>query len=218
MSEYDPISVLQGHGYVADSDAVRALGQLSVGAERLKTTCGTTYIRTLVRYAQDSVGIATDLTKVGAAHEVLYPYIVEGVTTDDVKSELATSRSDKKARALERNSRSNFARTAYYSVARFISEGGILSDIDVTVTTKALIVAATDRLIAARKEREAVVAPTPAPAPAPVSDPMAAIDEAYNSLMAAIRCYPRASDTDRAALEFAIESMVRGLECESNEV
>ena len=189
------------------------MGALSVGAERLKTTCGTSYLRTLVCSAQNNPG-TDDAASLAAAHATLYPHIVEGVTTDDVKPELAVGRADRKARALERTSRSNFARTAYYAVGRFLIEGGRLDEIDVPNITKATIVASADKLRSDRLEQEKLANPV---APSPVIPPVTAsamhdVEEAINTLLSAVARFPHASAIEVAPLDERLRELVEALD------
>lgn len=136
----DTIGDIQGREYRPTLDEVRDLGALSVGAGRLKESIGTTYLRSLVRYALDALPQAdSQAAAVDRTHNTLYPSVLAGVTTPDVAPLPPgdkANRAANKARALERNARSNFARTAASTVRGFLEAGGSLTDLDVATVTK----------------------------------------------------------------------------------
>jgi hypothetical protein len=137
----DPIATITDHGYEPTEADLAELGALSVGATKLSGTIGTTYIRTLVKRSQILVaggvtgGLAASAA-VAQAHSDFYPHILRGVTTPDVAPEGAVDRADSKRRSLERNSRSNFARTAYSTLRRWVAGGGQLLEVNPATVTK----------------------------------------------------------------------------------
>lgn len=146
----DAITGISESGYSATADQIRELGALSVGATRLKDAIGTTYIRALVRTAQDTLSVSSKTWSeaLSYAHTSMYPDVLVGVTTDDVKPllPLPQYRPENKRRSLERNSRSNFARTAASAVRKFINRGGDLEGLEVANLTKASVIASTTNL------------------------------------------------------------------------
>lgn len=134
----DVISGISESGYTPTLAQLRELAALSVGATRLKDTIGTTYLRALARRARDlSVVHGSFLIAVDMAHKALYPPILEGVTTDDVKPlHDPAYRAENKRRSLERNARSNFARTAASALRKFVAAGGDLLRLDIAAMTK----------------------------------------------------------------------------------
>lgn len=71
---------------------------------------------------------------VDAAHERMYDVVLKAVTTPDIAPDDALKPIDRAWRSLERNRRSNFARTAKYVLDAWLDAGGRLMNVPVDVT------------------------------------------------------------------------------------
>lgn len=71
-----------------------------------------------------------------AIHERFYAAVMRGVVTKEIADLPELSQEERTARSLERNRRSNFARTAKNAVANFIKAGGDIFQLDAMTVTK----------------------------------------------------------------------------------
>lgn len=191
----DVIGNITGNNYDATESDLRELGALSVGAERLKETIGTTYLRAMVKSAQISARLGmSPLESIDAAHSLLYPHVLDGVTTPDVVP-LAPAKDHREAnkrRALDRNARSNFARTAASTLRRFVAAGGDLHGIDLDTVTKASLA-----LSASLLEHFDVYRDVCAPPPGPRSPGEQKARDAFRRFQRTVAKWATASETER---------------------
>lgn len=69
-------------------------------------------------------------------HQPLYAAVLRGITTPDVSPDGDITKEERKRRALARNGRSNFARSAKSTMLKFIEAGNDLRSLDVATVTK----------------------------------------------------------------------------------
>lgn len=69
-------------------------------------------------------------------HQRYYPWVLKGVTTEDVKDDPTLHDNERRMRALQRNARSGFARSTASTVLSYIRAGGDVRSLDVATVTK----------------------------------------------------------------------------------
>lgn len=131
-------------GYIVTDATLAALAREYVsGIEQVDNVRGN-YLRILVAHSQ------RDITRSGgkrasriqcegavnAAHDHLYAVIMEAVTTQDIAHSDDLPDDERMRRSLERNRRSNFARTAKSTLLAWIAAGGKLMSLRPADVTK----------------------------------------------------------------------------------
>jgi hypothetical protein len=122
----------------AANEALRTLARLNVASGQVAGRVGTTYLRILVASAKyiNERGVPDLTAAVGNVHSAYYAEVLIGVTTPDLKAHKGDSKEERKRKALERNSRSNFARTAASTFLAWIKAGGDVTKLDPATITK----------------------------------------------------------------------------------
>lgn len=69
-------------------------------------------------------------------HQRFYPWVLKGVTTEEVKDDPALHDNERRMRALERNARSGFARSTASTLLAYIRAGGDVRGLNVETVTK----------------------------------------------------------------------------------
>lgn len=150
-------TIVKAH-YVATEQQVEQLAGAQYTASTEVEGYNNTYLRVLVVDVQSQVGtkkrgrtlaIDAQLTVVTQSHDKFYPAVLRGVTTPDVDSDVLDHETGKpllpperSRRALERNRRSTFARTAKTTLVNFVKGGGDVRTLDAETVTKARLRAA----------------------------------------------------------------------------
>lgn len=137
---------LKETGYLAPDSVVIALARDYSDATVTGNIVRGTYFRVLLAHSQkaltDVLGDAlkpekeTMLTVVKTTHDRLYKLILNAVTTPDIAAEDNLSDDERARRTLERNRRSNFARTAKSVLMAYANAGGELLLLKPEETTK----------------------------------------------------------------------------------
>ena len=103
------------------------------------------YLRALIAASQAKLGPKgrgrapgkdAQLHALAVANEKFYAAVLRGVTTPEIAAVEGLAPVERTRRALERNRRSNFARTAAGSLTRFAERGGDLRGLDLKTVTK----------------------------------------------------------------------------------
>lgn len=154
-SDENPLAAIEAAGYAyVPAETITALARLSASGDAIVGRVGGVYLRVLVAEAKRAAGndmrpvalgaamTATqrqrvDRDAVDTANAPLYAAVMDGVTTADVAYDHTLATADNRARALERNRRSNFARTAVSTLRTWLRTGGALNALDVATVTKA---------------------------------------------------------------------------------
>lgn len=111
--------------YIATVDDIRKLVRQGVNAEQGLASTRGLYFRTLIGTCQAELGADTDQLKaLKALHKRFYPVVLEAVTTPDIAAANHIAPEEKRRRALERNRRSNFARSAMGTIRRWLQVSG----------------------------------------------------------------------------------------------
>lgn len=114
-------------------------------AAGLEQTAGVreSYLRILLAHSRAKIDekrltVPRALKMIGEVHEHLYKVILDAITTPDIAAAEGISQEEATRRSLERNRRSNFARTAKYALDVFVRTGGKLKDLPADVTKEML--------------------------------------------------------------------------------
>lgn len=70
------------------------------------------------------------------AHQRYYPFVVKGVTTPEVADDVTLHDNDRRTRAMLRNARAGFARSAASTLLAFIRAGGDVRALEIETVTK----------------------------------------------------------------------------------
>lgn len=146
----DIIKTIKNRNYAATVEQVQALA-----ASHWLTTAhiegsNNTYLRVVLVAVQAALGnkrgrqpsVESQLSVLEKAHEKYYAAVLRGVTTDDIAKDEDLEPTEASRRALERNRRSNFARSAKTSLANYARAGGDLRALEPELVTKASLRAA----------------------------------------------------------------------------
>lgn len=120
---------------------IRALARQSVEGRQAIATARGAYLRALVETTQAEIGGKADqAAQLGAlktVHRKFYPVVQEATTTPDIVHSNKSPPGERKRRALERNRRTNFARSAYGTIRRWLrASGNDLMRLDAQKVTK----------------------------------------------------------------------------------
>lgn len=137
--------------YVATEAQVEQLASAQYTASAQAESHNLTYLRVVVVRCQSKVGtkrrgraLAVDaaLAVVEEATEPLYAAVLRGITTQDIAVEPGLEPAESSRRALERNRRSTFARSAKTTLVNYVKGGGDIRSLDPETVTKASLRAA----------------------------------------------------------------------------
>lgn len=141
----------KGH-WVATAHDVEVLAHERYANSVVVANSDRTYLCVLVVAAQAQLGrprgrpaaanIDAQLAVLASVHEKFYPAVLRGITTPDIAIEPNLDPKEQRARSLERNSRSAFARSANSTLVAFVKGGGDLRGLDAETVTKTALRAA----------------------------------------------------------------------------
>lgn len=135
---------------IKDTSDIEALARAALLGDQIPGT----YLRALIATAQVRMGMdeprtaalrgrigppedaEADLEVLKAVHSEFYAAVLTAVTTPDIASTAGLRKAEASRRAKERNRRSNFARSAKSTLAKFIKSGGNVRGLCVTSVTK----------------------------------------------------------------------------------
>jgi hypothetical protein len=128
--------------FLLDDAGVAALARDYVDGVSRTDRVSSTYLRVLVAHSQKELNakrVTEDaaLAAVGRAHTRLYAIVMQAVTTEDIAPDPDLPAEEAHTRAMERNRRSNFARTAKSTLVAWIYAGGKLRSLDPATVIKA---------------------------------------------------------------------------------
>ncbi len=117
---------------------VRAIARETLDGRQKMVTARGAYFHALVETTQAELGgragQAAQLAAVRSVHRKFYPVVQEAIASDDVLAQDGVSR---KRIALERNRRTNFCRSAYGTIRRWLrADGHDLMKLDAKTVTK----------------------------------------------------------------------------------
>ena len=125
--------------------AIRALARKTIEGKEMLLAARGEYLKALVETAQAELGgrggQEGQRAAVKLAHSRFYPVVLEVVTTSEIAKSDKVTKQEKRRRALERNRRSNFARSAYGTIRRWLrAEGHDLMKLDAQKVTKSQLI------------------------------------------------------------------------------
>lgn len=107
---------------------IRTLARQTVDGRQQIATARGAYFRALVETAQTELAGKSSqeaqLAAVKHVHRRFYPVVQEATTTPDIAVSVKSPLAERKRRALERNRRTNFARSAYATIRRWLRAPG----------------------------------------------------------------------------------------------
>lgn len=136
----NPFETCEELGYDVGGDVIAELARIGASGDAVTAKVGGTYLKVLVRGAQLIAGDGA--VAVNKVQSLYYPHVLRGVTTADCADDKTMARDERSRRSLERNRRSNFARTAASTLRTWVSLGGDLRVLDAAVVTKQSLIGA----------------------------------------------------------------------------
>lgn len=136
------MDTLEAIDYLANDDQVAELARIYWAAASRADGEKATYLRVLVAHSIAAARKTRRLTSAQAqkivdeTHDRLYQLVLAAVTTSEVVADPKLPRDEQVRRSLERNRRSNFARTAKYAVDYYLAAGGKLTALVPAQVTK----------------------------------------------------------------------------------
>lgn len=137
------VEALAKSHFIATDDQVEVLARMNVSGIQTLENVGGSYLKVLVAGLQKAgkpAGrgrkIGEILDALGQVHERFYAAVLRGITTPDVADDETLDKELRTARSLERNRRSNFARSAKSLVNKFIDSGGDIFTLNASTVTK----------------------------------------------------------------------------------
>lgn len=127
--------------FLATDDQVRLLaGRYATGLQAQDSVKGC-YLRVLtaatIKAAKPAKGKASEIMEhLDKVHESYYALVMKGVTTPDIADDESLDQEQRTLRSLERNRRSNFARSAKTALTSYLKAGGDLFQLDPDTVTK----------------------------------------------------------------------------------
>jgi len=136
-------STLETTGYLATNEQLAALAQEYASGLGLIGGVRASYLRILVAHSQQDAGrqlkkLTPVQTRklVQATHDRLYAVVLSAITTPELAADERLSPRENTKRSLERNRRSNFARTAKHAIDLYLDCGGKLWALKPATVTK----------------------------------------------------------------------------------
>lgn len=130
--------------FLATEDQIQALAGKYVNGLQAQDSVRGSYLKVLLAGTQKAAKPAKKLASEVAeilekTHDAYYAVVMKGVTTPEILDEESLDAEARTLRSLERNRRSNFARSAKASLASYLKAGGDLFTLDPVTVTKAAL-------------------------------------------------------------------------------
>ena len=155
------LSKIEKAGYLVTGTDVEALAALHLANVDAASGTDGQYLRIMLASVKAkhpaTVGrrrLLTDIDRaqhvatLAEAHGRLYPFVLKGITTPDVEDRPELDAESRRARAVVRDSRAGFARSAASTVKAWIKAGGDIRGLDVATATKTALRAFTRSQVA----------------------------------------------------------------------
>lgn len=137
------VVVLAKNNFAATEDQIETLARMNLSGIQTQDSVRGSYLRALVAEIKKTAkpakrGRLSEVADVlGQVHERFYAAVLRGVTTPEVADDETLDREIRTTRSLERNRRSNFARSAKSLLNKFIDAGGDIQTLNAATVTKA---------------------------------------------------------------------------------
>ena len=130
----------KAHFLATDSQITLLAGRYASGLAAQDSVKGC-YLKVLVaatiKAAKPAKGKPSEIMEhLDTVHSAYYKLVLEGVTTEDIVPNESLDAEEQTKRSLERNRRSNFARSAKATLANYLKAGGDLFQLDPDTVTK----------------------------------------------------------------------------------
>jgi hypothetical protein len=157
----DIFKQIERANYLADTDTVGQLAAFYLGAQQTVSKTHGCYFRILLARTQKAIcgkptlrardkvdkltpeDTEAHIAAFEAQHKELYDVVLQAVLSPEVEARANLTTDEANRRALERNRRSNFARSAASTLRKFIRKGGNVLRLNVTQATKGAVAAMT---------------------------------------------------------------------------
>lgn len=137
------IEKIESANHVATEQQIEMLAQNHYTSQTAGARADGTYLKAVIVAVQSKFGkrgarpkADTQLAVLTGVHDRFYAAVLRGVTTSDIAPDESVDRTERQRRNIERNRRSNFARTAMSVLTGYVERGGDLRGIDVATVTK----------------------------------------------------------------------------------
>lgn len=137
-----PAYNLQQNAYLAPDSVVSKMAKDYAEATLTGSAVRGEYLRILVAYTRQGLSISEQPTKelalaaLTTVSDRLYTIVLSAVTTPDIGNDPSLPAPERQRRALERNRRSNFARTAKTELLNFVKADGNILELRPEEVTK----------------------------------------------------------------------------------
>lgn len=138
MEQYN----LSKAGYLADDNTVAQMARDYAEARASVNGVRGMYLQVLVAHSKEVCAKARKQTQetaiecVKGVHDRLYAVVLAAITTPDVIADDKLAKEERQRRSLERNRRSNFARTAKSEIMGYLEAGGSLGQLNPATVSK----------------------------------------------------------------------------------
>lgn len=199
----NPFEVCADNDFCVADDTITELARIGASGDAVTSRVGGTYLKVLVARSknwQKCYAGCGDSAAVNHINHSTYAAVLAGVTTADCADDTTLDRGERSRRSLERNRRSNFARTAVSTLRTWLGvvPDATLAELDPALVTKATLIDAINTARARARDTLAVTSTdATATSPLPLNDTESAAARAYKRLYAALRTI-KASDPARA--------------------
>lgn len=154
---------LEERTYLATDDHIKALAVSHLKADRTSKTAKNAYLRSLAAGVQEALGVEPrkapprgkrrklteedkkeQLQTIETLHKKYYALVLDAITTTDIVDDPKLEQKERTRRSLERNSRSNFARSAKYVLSKYVEKGGDITTVVIPTLQKSALQEAAD--------------------------------------------------------------------------
>lgn len=157
------MKTIESVNYHATPEQVQTLARERLTVDNQSAHIDGTYLRVLVASMQSLLDknarrrIAGHLRALDEVDARFYPAVLKGITTADIAHDDSQTPEEQSRRAVERNRRSTFARSAKSTLAAFIRASGDVRELDVALTTKASLRAVVHEALSPEERDEAAI-------------------------------------------------------------
>ena len=148
-------ALTKAHFLATDEQIQLLAGRYATGLQAQDSVKGCylkVLVATMLKAAKPARGKVADiLATLDTVHESQYAIVIKGVTTSDIEDRESLDQEERTLRSLERNRRSNFARSAKATLSSYLRANGDLFQLNPDTVTKRELTA----FVAAMREKAA---------------------------------------------------------------